>query len=191
METHDPAEIARAIETLERRWSTAGPHNLPYRILLLAKLIDRITTPHVRRTAGLSLAEWRAMAQIFELQPCSAAEIASRALIDRAEVSRAAASLERRGLLERRENAKDRRSPLLYCTARGTELFKRVAPSRQQFHKSLTDLLTPAQITELEAAMVVLARHCVDELEGAPSEPSSARRLARPGVKSGRDRTSA
>ena len=110
------------------------------------------------------MAEWRVLAQLAMASPASVRQLADQAWVDRAEVSRAAASLERRGLVERRENSKDRRSPLLFCTEEGRALARRVIPSRLQFHKSLTDLLTPDQVGQLEAALLTLAQHCVDEL---------------------------
>ena len=167
METHDPAEIARAIETLERRWSTAGPHNLPYRILLLAKLIDRITTPHVRRTAGLSLAEWRAMAQIFELQPCSAAEIASRALIDRAEVSRSLNSLESRGFVQREANPKNRKSSLVSLTEEGMRINHAIRGERGKFYNEWLADLSEQDRTEIDEGLCAIARRIVEKMPSA------------------------
>ena len=174
----DPDEL-NGLGAVAAAWRVGGRDYLPYRITLLAKLLDRCTTRLLSESSGLSVAEWRVLPQLARASPQSVRRLAEQAWVDRAEVSRAAASLERRGYLERRENARDRRSPLLYCTPKGAQLFHRIAPSRQQFHKSLTDLLTPAQIAELEAAMVVLARQCVDELEGAAPDETSPRRAGR------------
>src|SRR4051812_46114389 len=74
-----------------------GPSHIPYRILLLGKMIDRVTAQHVRDTAQLSLAEWRVLTHVEMIGKCSAAEVASVAYSDRAEVSRAVGSLEKRG----------------------------------------------------------------------------------------------
>ena len=101
-------------------------------------------------------------------------QLAEQAWVDRAEVSRAAASLERRGYVERRENAKDRRSPLLYCSDKGVALYRRVAPSRQQFHRELTALLGAEQASQMEACLLILARQCVDELDAEPASGQSA-----------------
>lgn len=147
-------------------WQVGGRDYLPYRITLLAKLLDRCTTRLLSASSGLSVAEWRVLAQLAHQSPMSVRQLAEQAWVDRAEVSRAAASLERRGCIERRENRKDRRSPLLYCTEAGLELARRITPSRQEFHASLTALLTPTQTAELESALLTLALHCVGELEG-------------------------
>ncbi len=89
------------------------------------------------------MAEWRVLAQLVRTSPASVRQLAEQAWVDRAEVSRAAASLERRGCLERQENPKDRRSPLLYSTEAGRELFRKVSPQRIAFHRSLAALVPP------------------------------------------------
>ena len=162
-----PADGAEALGQVAAAWRVGGPDYLPYRVLLLAKLLDRCTTRLLQSSSGLSVAEWRVLAQLALASPGSASvrQLAEQAWVDRAEVSRAAASLERRGLIERRENAKDRRSPLLYCSDKGLDLYRRVAPSRQEFHRSLTALLGPEQASQMEAALLTLARQCVDELQ--------------------------
>ncbi len=146
-------------------WSIGGTTYLPYRITLLAKLLDRCTTRLLAAGSELSVAEWRVLAQLVRDSPSSVRQLAEHAWVDRAEVSRAAASLERRGLVERRENAKDRRSPLLYCTAAGEALFHKIAPQRSEFHSTLTSLLPEGQVDELENALLILAKHCVGQLD--------------------------
>ena len=160
-----------SIETADKvaaAWRVGGPDFLPYRITLLAKLLDRCTTRLLQSSSGLSVAEWRVLAQLALASPAPASvrQLAEQAWVDRAEVSRAAASLQQRGYVERRENAKDRRSPLLYCSERGLALYRRVAPSRQEFHRALTALLGPDQARQMEASLLTLAQHCVDELDG-------------------------
>lgn len=165
------AEGAEALGQVAAAWRIGGPDFLPYRITLLAKLLDRCTTRLLQASSGLSVAEWRVLAQLALASPGSASvrQLAEHAWVDRAEVSRAAASLEHRGYVERRENANDRRSPLLFCSPKGLDLYQRVAPSRQEFHHELTSLLGPEQASQMEAAMLTLAKHCVDELEAEPA----------------------
>jgi DNA-binding MarR family transcriptional regulator len=162
----DPVDVGQ-LGKVGAAWKVGGRDFLPYRITLLAKLLDRCTTRLLLANSGLTVAEWRALAQLVIASPASVRQLAEQAWVDRAEVSRAAASLERRGYVERRENPKDRRSPLLYCTDAGRALARQVTPSRHAFHKSLTDLLPGAQTAELEAALLVLAKHCVDQLDAA------------------------
>jgi DNA-binding MarR family transcriptional regulator len=158
-----------------RAWRLGGRDYLPYRITLLAKLLDRWNTRLLQAGSGLSVAEWRVLAQLAIASPASVRQLAEQAFVDRAEVSRAAASLERRGFVERQDNPKDRRSPLLFCTERGLALARRVSAQRREFHKGLTDLLSPEQIEALDSAMVILARRCIEGLEQEGSRPAQPR----------------
>jgi DNA-binding MarR family transcriptional regulator len=163
----DPAGVsAEALGEVAAAWRVGGPDYLPYRITLLAKLLDRCTTRLLQSSSGLSVAEWRVLAQLAlaSPDPASVRQLAEQAWVDRAEVSRAAASLERRGHVVRRQNTKDRRSPLLYCSEQGLALYRDVAPSRQAFHRSLTALLGPDQARQMEASLLTLAQQCVHEL---------------------------
>jgi DNA-binding MarR family transcriptional regulator len=160
-----------ALGQVAAAWKIGGPDYLPYRVTLLAKLLDRCTTRLLQASSGLSVAEWRVLAQLAIASPESASvrQLAEQAWVDRAEVSRAAASLEHRGYVERRENPRDRRSPLLYCSDKGMALYRRVSPSRVEFHSSLTAMLGPEQARQMEAAMLILAKQCVDELQAEPT----------------------
>jgi len=158
-------ENLEALGKVARAWRLGGRDYLPYRVTLLAKLLDRWNTRLLQAQSGLSVAEWRVLAQLSNVSPASVRQLAEQAWVDRAEVSRAAASLERRGIVERKDNPKDRRSPLLFCTERGRALARKVSPVRLAFHKSLTDLLNPEQIQALESAMLILAKRCIDGLE--------------------------
>jgi len=159
-----------ALGEVAQAWRVGGPDYLPYRVTLLSKLLDRCTTRLLQSSSGLSVAEWRVLAQLAlaSPEPASVRQLAEQAWVDRAEVSRAAASLERRGYVERKENEKDRRSPLLFCSDKGMALFHRIAPSRQAFHRSLTELLGPERARQVDAALLILAKECVDELAQEP-----------------------
>jgi len=108
MKQHESSAANRAVEALEERWANVAPQNLPYHILLLSKLLDRVTAQHVRETADLSLAEWRTIAHLDYLGTCSASEIANLAFVDRAEVSRALGNLEAHGGVASRRGRRSR-----------------------------------------------------------------------------------
>jgi len=146
-------DAALAIETLEERWAIVSPRNLPYHILLLGKLIDRVTAQHVRALAGLSLAEWRAMAHIDYLKVCSAREIANLAFVDPAEVSRALRSLEERGLVLREVNPKDRKASVVSLTDEGQRIHEKIRGERGQYFE---DWVTDLSESEREKLYVML-----------------------------------
>jgi DNA-binding MarR family transcriptional regulator len=144
---------ALAIEILEERWAIVSPRNLPYHILLLGKLIDRVTAQHVRTLADLSLAEWRAMAHIDYLKVCSAREIANLAFVDPAEVSRAVRSLEERGLVRREVNPKNRKASIVSLTKEGKVVHKKIRGERGQYFE---DWVTDLSETDREELYVML-----------------------------------
>jgi len=118
-----------------------GPSHVPYRILLLGKMIDRVTAQHVRDTAQLSLAEWRVLTHVEMIGKCSAAEVASVAYSDRAEVSRALSSLEKRGFIQREANPRNRKSSLVSLTPEGKAVHAAIRGERGKFYEQwLTDL---------------------------------------------------
>lgn len=118
-----------------------GPSHIPYRILLLGKMIDRVTAQHVKDTAQLTLAEWRVLTHVEMIGKCSAADVANAAYSDRAEVSRAIGSLEARGLVQREANPRNRKSSLVSLTAEGKVVHAAVRGERGKFYEQwLTDL---------------------------------------------------
>jgi DNA-binding MarR family transcriptional regulator len=170
----DPASL---LDEHSPSWTLGGADYLPYRISLVARLMDRRTTRMLAENFKLSVAEWRVLAQLAMCSPSSVRDLAEQAWVDRAEVSRAAASLVRRGYVRRWDNPQDRRGPLLACTSTGKALFRRIRPRRAAFHRSLTARLDPSQIAALEKALLMLARVCIAELrrESAATEPRAKR----------------
>ena len=128
-----------------------------FRLALVAKAIDRMTLRMLARTCSNSVSEWRVLSRLGAGQGATVREIADSAWADRAEVSRAAASLERRGLLERRLNPNDRRAPILSCTAEGRKEYERILPERIAFHEALLSPLESWERAALDALLTKLA----------------------------------
>ncbi|MEO6341397.1 MAG: MarR family winged helix-turn-helix transcriptional regulator [Caulobacteraceae bacterium] len=152
---------------------TRGPSTEIFRILLLAKMLDRLNTRILQESAGLSLAEWRMMGQLMIESPASVRQLAEWSWVDRAEVSRAAASLEARGFVERQENPRDRRSPLFFFTAEGKKVAEQVLPLRRAFLSSLTAKLSKAQREALEEALLVIAEACAGKLNDSDNSAAN------------------
>ena len=141
-----------------------GPSHLPYRILLLGKMIDRVTAQHVRDTAQLSLAEWRVLTHVEMIGKCSAAEVASVAYSDRAEVSRAVGSLEKRGFVQRETNPRNRKSSLVSLTPAGKTVHAAIRGERGRFYERwLTDLSEDERVA-LNASLEKVTRRLVESV---------------------------
>jgi len=139
-----------------------GPSRIPYQILLLGKMIDRVTAQHVRDTAQLSLAEWRVLTHVEMMGKCSAADVASAAYSDRAEVSRAIGSLSERGLVQREANPRNRKSSLVSLTAEGEAAHAAIRGERGKFYEQWLTDLTDAERTALNAGLEKITRRVIE-----------------------------
>lgn len=139
-----------------------GPSHIPYRILLLGKMIDRVTAQHVRDTAQLSLAEWRVLTHVEMIGKCSAAEVANVAYSDRAEVSRAVGSLETRGLVQREANPRNRKSSLVSLTAAGKAIHAAIRGERGKFYEQWLTDLNDAERVAFNASLEKVTRRIVE-----------------------------
>ena len=144
--------------SLPETWQLFDQVHLPYRILLLAKLLDRATARQLREQAELTLAEWRVLAHLESLGEASSARIAAAAAADRAEVSRAVASLERAGLISRRPDSGNRKRLLLRLTGEGQQVHRRVRAGRLAYFEYLLEDLSPEERGSLDAALLKIAR---------------------------------
>jgi DNA-binding MarR family transcriptional regulator len=139
-----------------------GPSQIPYHILLLSKMIDRVTAQHVRDTAQLSLAQWRVLTHVEMMGKCSAADVANVAYSDRAEVSRALGSLEQRGFVKREANPRNRKSSLVSLTSEGKAVHAAIRGERGKFYEQWLTDLSQAERVALNAALDKVARRLVE-----------------------------
>ena len=143
---------------LPETWQLFDQVHLPYRILLLAKLIDRASAQQLRGEAALTLAEWRVLAHLALLEEASASRIAAAAAADRAEVSRAVTALEKAGLIERQPDPRNRKRMLLRLTERGAGLHRKVRSKRVGYFEHLLQDLDADERAALDAALAKIAR---------------------------------
>lgn len=152
-----PDEIA-AIGPLEEAWSIFDARHVPYRLLMLGKMLDRLSVQHVRDQADMSLAEWRVLAHVAVMGPKSASEVSAAALVDRAEVSRAVRTLEEGGFVQRIHNPRNRKSNLLTLTAKGRAVYERVHKQRRAFFGTLTADIEKEELVLLDSLLLRMAR---------------------------------
>lgn len=127
--------------------------------MLVAKAIDRLTLKMLSDNCDLTIAEWRVLSRLAPaVNGATVREISEMAWVDRAEVSRAAASLEAAGLTSRRPNPSDGRSPILFITEAGTALYARLLPIRAEFHRALAADLADDERHVLDDLLSRIAR---------------------------------
>ncbi|PTS76326.1 MarR family transcriptional regulator [Sphingomonas sp. HMWF008] len=101
---------------------------LPYRLSIASNRVSAAIASTYQALFGLKIPEWRLIAVIAEGEGTTQHALGVATRMDKVTVSRAAATLVERGLLERRPNPGDQRSHLLVLTETGRALYEDVAP---------------------------------------------------------------
>ncbi|MEH3108212.1 MAG: MarR family winged helix-turn-helix transcriptional regulator [Sphingomonas fennica] len=139
-------------------WGLFGPDHLPYRILLLGRMLDRLTAQHVRSVGDMAVAEWRVLAHLAQMGERSASAVSAAALVERSEVSRAVARLTADGLVHARPNPANARSRLLSLTEAGRARFAATRAARLGFFATVMQGFTPDEAAALDGALLRIAQ---------------------------------
>src|SRR6266566_3593386 len=104
-------------------------HFVPFRLNRLAAEVSAALAVEYQTRYGLDIPEWRVLATLgFRKDACSAQYIAQCTRTHKSTISRAVTSLMQRKLVERVENADDRREFRLQMTAKGKTLYEELIP---------------------------------------------------------------
>jgi DNA-binding MarR family transcriptional regulator len=102
---------------------------LPFRLNRLAAEVSSALSAEYQVRYGLDIPEWRVLATLgFRRQACSAQYISHCTRTHKSTISRAVTALMRRRLVERVENAEDRREYRLRMTKKGKALYEELIP---------------------------------------------------------------
>lgn len=110
---------------------------LPYRLAVASSHVSREFAALYQEEFGISLPEWRILAHLSQTDRVSVRDIHKRVDMDKSKVSRAAARLERAGLVEKLLNPYDRRLVSLSLTGDGRALIARIIPVALAFQEQL------------------------------------------------------
>lgn len=122
---------------LPATWHLFGADHIPYQLLLLAKMIDRVSARQLNLTYGISLAEWRVLAFVCSAGPSSASEIGAAGEIDRAEISRAVTKLTESGFIERKVAENNRRRLIISPTSQGEAQYRKIRDERRAYFQAI------------------------------------------------------
>ncbi|HEX2635413.1 MAG TPA: MarR family transcriptional regulator [Bradyrhizobium sp.] len=101
----------------------------PFRLNRLAAEVSSALSSEYRERYGLDIPEWRVLATLgFRNDACSAQYIAHCTRTHKSTISRAVTALLARQLVERVENAHDRREFQLRMTSKGRALYQHLIP---------------------------------------------------------------
>jgi DNA-binding MarR family transcriptional regulator len=156
-----PTRPAPEISQLLPLYDIGGRSYFGYRMVLAAKLFDRAISKLLTAHSDLTLPQWRVMAQLGLVPEGTVRSLADGAAVDRAEISRATRDLEKRGLVRRRQDASDRRSPVFSLTAAGRRRYTVVHKPISNFIVHLIDGISARDLAAANRALWDVTRGCL------------------------------
>ncbi|MGB2718278.1 MAG: MarR family transcriptional regulator [Rhodococcus sp. (in: high G+C Gram-positive bacteria)] len=133
----------------------ASPMQVVAQIKRIVALLELAVEP-IYAEAGVTVAEVELMVPLrYGTEPVTAARLAELLGMTRAGVSKALGKLERRGFLERMQNAEDRRSASITLTDAGKDVVDEVFPRELAAHSRLFDALGARRERVLEALNIL------------------------------------
>lgn len=109
----------------------------PYRVALAAQLLSENLARVYRARFGLSIPDWRVMVHLSQSGRASVRDIEAQVVMEKSKVSRAAARLERRGLIAKRQSETDKRLVELTLTGAGQAMMDELLPLAAQFQRRI------------------------------------------------------
>jgi DNA-binding MarR family transcriptional regulator len=128
---------------------------LPYRLSVAANAVSDLIARAYKQRFGLTVPQWRLIAVLGEDGEATPQSLGQRTVMDKVTVSRAAAGLLARGILQRSPNADDGRSHRLALSGEGRALYEEIAPLALEYE---TYLLAPFKERERQTAHDLLRR---------------------------------
>jgi DNA-binding MarR family transcriptional regulator len=147
--TGEPRRQAKPTESKRDTATQQEPERLdlfkfaPFRLNRLAAEVSAALASEYRERYGLDIPEWRVLATLgFRREACSAQYVAQCTRTHKSTISRAVTSLLERRLIERVENADDRREFRLRLTRKGKTLYEELIPRLQQREREIMACLS-------------------------------------------------
>lgn len=126
----------------------------PFRLNRLAAEVSSALAAEYQARYGLDIPEWRVLATLgFRNDACSAQYIAHCTRTHKSTISRAVTSLMKRQIIERVENADDRREFRLRLTRKGTELYEELIPRLLRREQEILSCLSTPERKALAALL--------------------------------------
>lgn len=125
----------------------------PYRLAVLADAVSRSLAQVYGARFDLSRDAWRVLAALAEAGEMKTTRVIEHATLDKMQVSRAVAQLERDGLVARTLDPEDRRGHVLQLLPRGRVLYRRIVPLVRAREAFLLAGLDAAERAALDAAL--------------------------------------
>lgn len=141
---------------------------LPYRLSVAANVVSQRIARVYAKQYGLSTQEWRLIAVLGEDGDRTQLELVKRTRMEKVPVSRAARSLEQRGLVRRTTSESDARSRRLSLTATGRRIYQSVAPAALEAEAEVLADLAPGERAVLRSLLERVERTANRSLKREP-----------------------
>jgi len=128
-------------------------HFLPYRLSVLSNRVSSAIARHYSDRFGLSIPEWRVMAELGQTPGLSASAVGARTAMDKVQVSRAVANLVKSRRVQRDGDDDDGRVTRLSLTTRGRAIYDEIVPLALHLESVLLAALTPSERENLARLM--------------------------------------
>jgi len=116
---------------------------LPYRFSVITNRVSRHLAKAYESRFGISIPEWRVIANLARFAPMTAGEVAERSSMDKVKVSRAISKLVEAGLIIKNLDSADRRRGQLQLSAEGERVFHQIVPLALGWEEQLLNGLSP------------------------------------------------
>ncbi len=126
---------------------------LPYLINVLASRMSKELAAIYEARFNITIAEWRVIAHLAQNRNVSVREVHERVDMDKSKVSRAAATLESAGLIEKRVADADKRLVELQLTRKGRKVFADIEPLALAYERSALAALSRKEQAALRGAV--------------------------------------
>jgi len=141
---------------------------LPYRLSVAANVVSQRIARVYAEQYGLSTQEWRLIAVLGEDGERTQLDLVKRTRMEKVPVSRAARSLEERGLIRRATSESDARSRRLSLTAAGRRIYERVTPAALEAEAEVLSELEPGERAVLRSLLERVERTASRTLKRDP-----------------------
>ncbi len=136
---------------------------VPYQLSVASNAVSDLIARQYQARFGLKIPEWRLIAVLGQGEPLTQRDLVHATRMDKVTVSRAAAALSERALVERAASERDGRSHLLLLSEAGQALYREIAPAALVMEQAVLACLTLDERFTL-SAMLARLRDAADGL---------------------------
>lgn len=137
---------------------------LPYRLSVTTNRLSRAFAAQYEQEFGISIPEWRVIAVLGAFAPLSSNEICERTAMDKAKVSRAVATLLKKGAVARAAHATDQRLIQLTLSRQGRRTYEAIIPRARAIEAEVTKGLSKEDVVALHRVLDRMGAR-LDEME--------------------------